>query len=187
VEASSPGLGRGCTFTIRLPLAAIVRQKAAGEAQLTTEIEPPAPGLRVLIADDNRDAADSLALMLQMSGHTVAVAYSGPEALAAALRERPEALILDIGMPGMTGYELARRVRQQAWGRHVLLLAITGWGHHDDKERAAAAGFDAHLTKPANTETLQQLLADFALRREASRATRAGSLTSSDSENAHSC
>ena len=115
----------------------------------------------VLIADDNRDAAESLALVLQSSGYVTHLAHTGREALALAQRERPDALVLDIGMPEMTGYELARHIRREAWGKHALLLAVTGWGQRDDKERAAAAGFDHHLTKPVATEVLEQLLGEF--------------------------
>jgi CheY-like chemotaxis protein len=161
VEVTSAGLTRGSTFTIHLPRTVVVGQKLRANAQPAASIGSAGLGGKVLIADDNKDTADSLALVLQTSGYTVTVANSSHDALAAAMRERPDVLVLDIGLPGMTGYELARRVRQEAWGRHALLLAVTGWGHEDDKERAAAAGFDAHLTKPADTKALERLLASF--------------------------
>ncbi|HTV50045.1 MAG TPA: ATP-binding protein [Steroidobacteraceae bacterium] len=162
VEVASPGLGRGSTFTIHLPASALAREPRRGPESSGTAAAPRGY-CRVLIADDNADAADSLGLLLEMSGHRVWVAHSGKAALELAMRERPDALILDIGMPGMTGYELARRVRQEAWGRRALLIAVTGWGQKDDKERAAAAGFDQHLTKPVSTELIERLLAAFAL------------------------
>jgi CheY-like chemotaxis protein len=116
------------------------------------------PRGKVVIADDNRDAADSLKLLLELSGYDTFVAYNGQEALDFGFRERPNAFILDVGMPDMTGYEVARRIRQQAWGRNALLVAVTGWGQDDDKERAKAAGFDHHFTKPVNPASVEQVL-----------------------------
>ncbi len=166
VEAQSPGPGQGSTFTIRLPAAAVVHRGARSDAQLAMRPAAAEPRCTVLIADDNRDAADSLALLLQMSGYELHVCHSGREALALAQRERPEALVLDIGMPGMSGYELARHVRQEDWGREALLIAVTGWGQQEDRERSRASGFDYHLTKPVDPEALQGLLAEFARRGE---------------------
>jgi signal transduction histidine kinase/ActR/RegA family two-component response regulator len=163
VEAQSPGIGKGSTFFIRLPAGAVVHHGGRSDAQLSMRpVLVAEPRCSVLIADDNRDAADSLALLLQMSGYKLHVCHSGREALALAQRERPHALVLDIGMPGMNGYELARHIRQEAWGREVLLIAVTGWGQQEDRERSRAAGFDHHLTKPVDPDTLQALLADYA-------------------------
>ncbi len=103
---------------------------------------------RIVVADDNRDAADSLKMLLEFAGHDVFVAYNGQQALDLGVQEHPQVFVLDVGMPDITGYEVARRIRQQAWGRGVLLLAVTGWGQDDDKEKAKAAGFDFHFTKP---------------------------------------
>jgi DNA-binding response OmpR family regulator len=114
-----------------------------------------------VIADDNRDAADSLKLLLELSGHDTFVAYNGQQALDLGARERPRAFVLDVGMPDMTGYDVARRIRQQAWGRGALLLAVTGWGQDDDKAKAKAAGFDYHFTKPVNPEQVEAALAAF--------------------------
>jgi CheY-like chemotaxis protein len=114
---------------------------------------------RVLVVDDNRDAADTLAEILKLSGHEVFVGHSGQEALDLGARERPDAIILDIGMPDISGYEAARRVRQEPWGREVFLLAMTGWGQADDKAKAHAAGFNAHLTKPVDLDEVEQMLA----------------------------
>jgi two-component system, sensor histidine kinase len=162
VEAQSAGVGQGSTFTIRLPAAAVVHRGARSDAQLSMRTEVAEPRCSVLIADDNRDAADSLALLLQMSGYELHVCHGGREALALARRERPDALVLDIGMPGMSGYELARQIRAEEWGRNALLIAVTGWGQQEDRERSRAAGFDHHLTKPVDPDTLQGLLAEFA-------------------------
>ena len=160
VEAQSPGTGQGSTFTIRLPAAAAVHRNAPTDVQLALRPAAAEPRCSVLIADDNRDAADSMALLLQMSGYELHVCHSGREALAVAQRERPQALVLDIGMPGMSGYELAREIRQEDWGRDALLVAVTGWGQQEDRERSRAAGFDHHLTKPVDPDALQDLLAE---------------------------
>jgi CheY-like chemotaxis protein len=128
------------------------------------------PGFKVLVADDNRDAAESLAILLSMSGYNVLLAHSGGEALSLALRERPHALILDIGMPELSGYEVARGVREQEWGKQALLLAISGWDQRQDREASTAAGFDVHLSKPAVPEHVEQLLADFSASLEQRRA-----------------
>ena len=111
------------------------------------------------MADDNRDAADSLAMLLQLSGHEVFVATTGRQALELARRECPDVLILDIGMPELSGYEVARAVRDCPWGQSALLIALTGWGQQDDIERARSAGFDRHYTKPIDTAAIEALLA----------------------------
>jgi two-component system, sensor histidine kinase len=167
VEAHSPGIGQGSTFTIRLPAAAVVHRGPRSDAQLAMRADTAEPRCSVLIADDNRDAADSLALLLQMSGYELHVCHGGKEALALGRREQPDALVLDIGMPGMNGYELARHIRAEEWGRGALLIAVTGWGQREDRERSRAAGFDHHLTKPVDPDTLQALLAQFARERRA--------------------
>jgi len=125
--------------------------------------------VKVLVADDNRDAAESLGMLLSMAGYSVLVAHSGAEALTLALRERPDVLILDIGMPELSGYDVARGVRQQEWGKQTLLLAISGWDQRQDREASAAAGFDVHLSKPAKPERVEELLAEFSARSEQRR------------------
>jgi CheY-like chemotaxis protein len=114
---------------------------------------------RVLLADDNPDALETLACLLEMDGHTVFRAKDGFEALAIAQQELLDAVVLDIGMPGMNGYEAARRVRRSSRGGDLTLIALTGWGQSTDKTQASLAGFDHHLTKPVNIEELQSLLA----------------------------
>jgi CheY-like chemotaxis protein len=111
-----------------------------------------------LVVDDNRDAADSLAQVLQYLGHEARTAYDGPEAVQAATAFRPEVVLLDIGLPKMNGYEVARHIRQQSWGEGMALIALTGWGQDEDKRRALEAGFDHHLTKPVGVEVLQKVL-----------------------------
>lgn len=161
VAATSRGVGQGSEFVIRLPGSALV--SAGSEKTVAPAAAAPAAGPRgkVLVVDDNRDAAETLALVLEMSGHQLLIGHSGSEALELGSREHPDAVILDIGMPDMTGYEAARRIRREAWGRKTYLLAITGWGQEDDKEAARAAGFDGHLTKPVDPEQVERMLAAF--------------------------
>jgi CheY-like chemotaxis protein len=118
-------------------------------------------GAKVLIADDNRDAADSMGLLLELSGHEAIIAHSGSEALALGRQHLPEVIILDIGMPDMNGYDVARAARGEPWGRAAFMLALTGWGQADDKERARAAGFDRHLTKPVDPDFVERLLQEY--------------------------
>ncbi len=162
VEAASFGAGRGSQFTIRLPCAGLLAlPPERSEAQLSETSLRPGARRTVLVADDNRDAADSLALLLDMDGYETAVAHGGLKALDDIRRFRPAAAILDIGMPDLNGYEVARRVREEEWGRNIFLLAITGWGHPDDVARAKAAGFNEHLTKPVDAENVVRLLAKY--------------------------
>jgi CheY-like chemotaxis protein len=113
----------------------------------------------VLVVDDNVDAADSLALLLKLEGHEIQAAYDGPTALLIAQTFRPEIILLDIGMPGMDGYEVARRLREQTYQKITVLAALTGWGQEEDRRRALQAGFDYHFVKPIEPDALEQLLA----------------------------
>jgi CheY-like chemotaxis protein len=158
VEARSEGLGCGSEFIIHLPRTVVVESHLEGGDARHVVARTRARG-KVLIADDNVDGAESLAIVLELGGYEVTRAHSGTEALDAAIRLRPDAALLDIGMPGMTGYEVARRIRLEAWGRHAVLIAITGWGQQDDKQKAKAAGFDEHLTKPIDPSDLENRLA----------------------------
>ncbi|NBD08535.1 ATP-binding protein [Corallococcus silvisoli] len=162
ISAQSAGRGRGSTFTVRLPAL-----EAEAPAALPT-LQPgarmtPAPAqvsARVLIVDDNRDAADVLSESLEFLGCATHVAYDGPSGLEAAKDFRPEIALLDIGLPVMDGYELARLLRQQEEPRPLKLVAVTGYGQESDRQRSKAAGFDAHLVKPLHFETLETLLKD---------------------------
>jgi CheY-like chemotaxis protein len=159
VAAHSAGLGLGSEFTIRLPREVVIVEPAP---RSPLETGGPLPGcdsrLTILVADDNRDAAESLGMVLELSGDEVYIANSGQQALQLARQKRPHVVILDIGMPDMTGYEVAREIRREAWGAGTLLLAITGWGQMEDKERARAAGFDVHLTKPVDADRVDEIL-----------------------------
>ncbi len=159
VEALSEGVGHGSQFRIRIP-GAVVSADTPASAPATLPAAARGGG-RVLVVDDNRDSADALGLVLQMEGYEVLVGYSGQEALRLAQQGTPQAIILDIGMPDLNGYEVARRLREQPWGRGAFLVAMTGWGQAEDKERARAAGFDRHLTKPLDPGELQRHLGAF--------------------------
>jgi signal transduction histidine kinase/ActR/RegA family two-component response regulator len=165
VEARSGGADQGSEFRIRIPGSIVIGKRA--RVALNPSDTPVSNGARckVLVVDDNRDSADALAMVLEADGYQVLVGYSGQEALDIARESQPDAFILDIGMPDMTGFEVARRIRQEPWGRDVLLVAMTGWGQAKDKERAKAAGFDRHFTKPLDPGELQGLLAQFAEQR----------------------
>jgi PAS domain S-box-containing protein len=167
VEAASDGPGRGSTFTMCLPRTGLVAPKRQPSATPSLYRPQTGPRCKVLVADDNGDAAQTLALILKMSGYDVHLAISGSEALAVARRERPDAMFLDIGMPDMSGYEVAGSVRQEEWGEGALLVAVTGWGQPNDKEKARAAGFNHHLTKPVDLEQVAQLLAAYSRQIEA--------------------
>jgi PAS domain S-box-containing protein len=161
VAASSEGPGLGSQFVIRLPQAAVGAAQAHAESPRTPAREVSGNRCTVLVADDNVDAADTLALLLRMNGYDVLLAHSGSQALDLAQQQRPRAMVLDIGMPGLSGYEVCRAIRESAWGREPLLLAVTGWGQPNDRDRAQAAGFDHHLTKPVDPEQVEQLLQAF--------------------------
>jgi PAS domain S-box-containing protein len=156
LEARSEGLGQGSEFTVRLPLA-----DAGSRAAAPAESAPDENlgRTRVLVVDDNPDAGDSLGLILQHLGADVRVARDGPEALEAYPGYAPSVVLLDIGMPGMNGYEVARTIRSRFAHQPATLVALTGWGQDDDRRRAREAGFDHHLVKPAEIDALQQLLA----------------------------
>jgi signal transduction histidine kinase/ActR/RegA family two-component response regulator len=156
IEVSSAGLGKGSEFSVYLPvLSARPDVPAAAFEQTPTS---SVASVRILVVDDNRDSADTLGALLQMSGHSVEVAYDGVSSLAAADEFQPEVVLLDIGMPDMDGYAVASRLRRRPGGDDTLLIAITGWGQPADKQRALEAGFDHHLTKPVEHSRLLSLL-----------------------------
>ena len=154
ISAHSDGVGKGSAFTVRLPLAAD-QQPVSG---CVAPVPVPLPHWRILVVDDNRDAADSLGMLLRVLGADVRIARDGSEALQAFGAYDPAVVLLDIGMPGMDGYEVARRIRSGFPERRAALVALTGWGQDEDRRRAREAGFDHHLIKPADVETLQVLL-----------------------------
>ena len=149
----------GSEFVVRLPLAA--RAVPAGGAPDPGDVAGPTghASHRLLVVDDNRDAADSLAVLLRFQGHEVRVAHGGAAALELAGGYAPDAIFLDIGMPGMDGYEVARRMRQLPGLTNVVLTALTGWGQPEDRRRTADAGFDHHLVKPPEPKAVDAVLA----------------------------
>jgi len=153
LEARSDGPGRGSAFVTTLPIA--TAPLAAPAPRETPAFAQPS---RVLVVDDNQDAAESLQMLLQRDGHDVRVAFDGRTALIMGAAFHPDVAFVDIGMPGMTGYELALRVRKEPWGAGVRLVALTGWGQDSDRQHAKEAGFDEHLVKPAAPETLREML-----------------------------
>ncbi len=154
VQAHSAGPGRGSEFVVRLPLAT-PRGSGPGAAATPSAVLTPC---RVLVVDDNRDAAESLGMLLKLLGAEVQVVFSGPDALEALATYRPSVVLLDIGMPGMDGHEVARRIRQQRGSEEMTLIALTGWGQEEDRRRSQSAGFDYHLIKPADVNALETLL-----------------------------
>jgi len=152
VEARSPGPGLGSEFVVELPLSKHVSPAA------TRSMAGPLPARRILVVDDNRDVADMLGTLLEELGATVRCVHTGADALAALDSFDPEVVLLDIGMPAMDGYEVARRIRSDPGHRDVLIIALSGWGQEQDHERSSAAGCDHHLIKPLNLDKLRQLL-----------------------------
>jgi signal transduction histidine kinase len=158
IAAASDGVDRGSEFTVRLPLL-VAEGAVAPQRADETKAEPVMPVRRnILIADDNQDALESLALMLRLEGHEVHCASDGEEALALAGQRRPEIVVLDVGMPKLDGCEVARRIRAEAWGRSAVLVALTGWGQDADRKRSREAGFDLHLVKPVDPATICDML-----------------------------
>jgi len=156
VQAYSEGLGRGTEFVVRLPILTEALRPA---------VEPPVSAAtaivarRILIVDDSEDGAESLAMLLQFFGHETFKAYDGVQAIEAAERLRPDVVLLDIGLPRLNGYEVCARIRQEPWGRDLVLVALTGWGQEDDRHRSKEVGFDAHMVKPVDHDALLKLIA----------------------------
>jgi PAS domain S-box-containing protein len=160
VQARSEGLGRGSEFVVRLPISELAFDPDPGREAAASDLQPTTPsGYHLLVVDDNQDAADSLAMLLRLQGHEVHVAYSGVAALEMIKAYTPDVVFLDIGMPGMDGYEVARRLRQQPGLENVVLAALTGWGQKEDRRRTAEAGFNHHLVKPPEPKAVESVLA----------------------------
>jgi len=161
VSASST-LGQGSDFVVRLPAmqsAFLSKPTLADTLQATVQwAEESANALRILVVDDNVDAAKSMMALLQMSDHEVKIAYDGQSALLVATAWPPDVVLLDIGLPGLNGYEVAKRLRQDARLGQTMLIAVTGYGHESDRQRSRAAGFDHHMTKPCDFKELEKLI-----------------------------
>jgi signal transduction histidine kinase len=157
IEARSDGPGKGSQFVVRLPI--VVEQSCLrktgdddGNAVLRSD-------LRILVVDDNQDGASTLAMLLKMMGNDVRTVHDGEEAVRAAGEFHPQVVLLDIGLPKLNGYEAARAIREAAWGKNMILIAVTGWGQKEDKRRSEEAGFDRHMVKPVDPQALMKLLA----------------------------
>lgn len=159
VQAFSGGADRGSEFVVRLP--ALIEKPESLSPDPPVGEPTPAPGRRILVVDDNHDAANALSILLTQSGNETHLAFDGEEAVAAAAKFRPEVILLDIGMPKLNGYDAARQIREQPWGKDMVLVALTGWGKDEDRRKTADAGFDGHLVKPVEYAALTQLLAGF--------------------------
>jgi CheY-like chemotaxis protein/two-component sensor histidine kinase len=158
VDAHSDGVGQGSVFNVRLPVRDETRGAPSGlEPGGNGAARPPA-ARRILVVDDNRDSADLLAMLLQLAGNDAHAAYDGVEAVEAARRLRPDVALLDIAMPRLSGYDACRVIRAEPWGRQMTLIALTGWGQDADRRRTEEAGFDAHVVKPVDPDTLLSLL-----------------------------
>jgi PAS domain S-box-containing protein len=155
VEACSQGPGTGSEFIVRLPTGRPEERLSDKEIKKGSSRHT---GLRVLVVDDNKDAADMCAAALELLGHNAQIAYTGRQALERAHAFSPEAILADIGLPDIDGYQLARKIRTSSWGSSIVLIAITGWGKDDDRQRAFASGFDYHLTKPIDAESMEGIL-----------------------------
>ena len=153
VEAKSDG--RGSEFVVRLP--------AMPAGAVARNPSPPlhrnrSRHARILIVDDNTDSADSLAMLLRITGNETYTAHDGLGAIEAVEKHRPDVVLLDIGLPKLNGHDVCRRVREQAWGKNIVLIAVTGWGQDEDRRKSHEAGFDGHLVKPVDHERLSELL-----------------------------
>jgi PAS domain S-box-containing protein len=155
IEARSAGEGQGSEFIVRLPVLNRPAIQEGSGPDMKSDLQPQR---RILIVDDNRDSADSLAMLMEITGNKTYMAHDGVEAVEAVEKYRPEVMLLDIGLPKLDGYEVCRRVREQPWGKNILVIALTGWGQDDDRRRSEEAGFNGHLVKPVDYDKLLDLL-----------------------------
>jgi CheY-like chemotaxis protein/two-component sensor histidine kinase len=158
IEARSEGPGNGAEFVVRLPILAQTSTQQTADGRN----EPTAlrSSLRILIVDDNRDGADSLAMLLRIMGNDTRTAYDGQEGVDLAAEFRPDFMLMDIGLPKLDGYEACTRIRQESWGKNIVLVAVTGWGQEEDHRRSHEAGFDQHLVKPVDPKELMKMVAE---------------------------
>ena len=157
MEVSSAGLGHGSEFVVRLPALA---ETAKPSPELAVSEPTPPIGCRILVVDDNQDAANSLALLLKIAGNETYTAYDGLEAVEVAATIKPNVVLLDIGLPKLNGYEVCRKIREQPGGKDMVLVALTGWGQEEDREKSKDAGFNGHLVKPVRLSALAKLLTE---------------------------
>jgi CheY-like chemotaxis protein len=156
VTAHSEGRGRGSEFVVRLPI--LLEDPRANSPGPTAEVTRTT-ARRILVVDDNRDSAASLAMLLKMAGNETCMTHDGLDAVRLAEQFRPDVVLLDIGLPKLNGFDVCRRIREQPWGKDLMLIALTGWGQQEDRIKSKDAGFDAHMVKPVDYTALMQLLA----------------------------
>lgn len=161
VEAYSEGPGKGSEFVVRLSIAVAPVQEPSQPIGRDTGTH--VSKYRILVVDDNKDSALSLAMMLKIMGHNTWTAHDGIEAIEAVTRFRPDVALLDIGLPKVNGYDVCRRIRDQPWGAGIVLIALTGWGYEEDKRRSKEAGFNFHMVKPVDPAALEKLLSGLLL------------------------
>jgi PAS domain S-box-containing protein len=161
VEVHSAGVGQGSEFVVRLPVIETIEpaQQPVPEPTVRAPTKTT-PSSRILVVDDNRLAADSMAKLLELTGNETHTAYDGLEAVQAAATFRPDVVLLDIGLPKLNGYEAARKIREQPWGKNIVIVALTGWGQDQDRQSSKAAGFNGHMVKPVELTALMKLLAE---------------------------
>jgi len=172
VEARSEGAGKGAEFVVHLPMASVVPLRSVADDH--GEQCARAGACRILVADDNRDAAESMSSVLRLMGNEVRTVNDGVRAVEEAEAFCPDMLLLDIGMPRLNGYDAARRIRAERWGKSIVIVALTGWGQEEDKRRAAEAGFDRHFTKPVDPADLERLIAELQSRAQPGLPARGG-------------
>jgi len=158
IEARSAGVGQGSEFRVWLPVSPVTRA-AHHDRQQVEGLQPEYLGRRVLVADDDRDGAEMLAMLLEQTGCAVRAVFDGESAVREAERFQPEVAFVDVGMPGVSGHETAKRLRATPWGAGIVLIALTGRGQDEDRRESAAAGFDAHVVKPVDSKTLVDVMA----------------------------
>jgi CheY-like chemotaxis protein/anti-sigma regulatory factor (Ser/Thr protein kinase) len=159
VTATSAGQGKGSTFTVKLPVLESTDAPSLDVPSDTGPL-PSGPRRRILVVDDNRDSANSMAMMLTLMGNDVRTAHDGIEAVETAEEFHPKAILMDLGMPKLNGYEATQRIRERTWGRNMIIIALTGWGQEADRAQSNAAGCDGHLVKPVNLSDLESLLTE---------------------------
>ena len=165
IQVHSAGEGQGSEFEVRLPIVVEAPQSLPPEPTIS---EPKnTPSRRILVVDDNQDSAESLTILLSLAGNETQTAFDGLEAMESAATFKPELILLDIGLPKLNGYEVARKIREQPWGKKMVLVALTGWGQEEDRCRSREAGFDHHLTKPIDLDSLKKLLTSLSMAKAA--------------------
>ncbi len=160
ISVNSAGLNQGSQFQVTLPIVVQPNTRRVDRRKPQSKPLRKSRSHRILVVDDNKSAAEMLSRVLKMMGHEIELAHDGLEALQTARAMRPELILMDLGMPKLSGYEAAKRIRAEFWGRDIVLVALTGWGQDEDKQRTKDAGFDYHLTKPTEPAMLQDLLAN---------------------------